>query len=112
MGRLKALPPRIKESKVSRITPATSGSWRAEKAKTSERGYGWRWQKARLRFLQENPLCVYCQRQGRVTAATVVDHITPHRGDMDLFWDSDNWQPLCKHCHDSTKKREEAQGVG
>ena len=32
--------------------------------------------------------------------ATVVDHIVPHRGDPKLFWDTDNWQALCKQCHD------------
>lgn len=32
--------------------------------------------------------------------ANVVDHIKPHRGDKVLFWDSANWQPLCKECHD------------
>jgi 5-methylcytosine-specific restriction protein A len=36
-----------------------------------------------------------------VKAATVVDHIIPHQGDMTLFWDADsNWQSLCKTCHD------------
>jgi len=31
--------------------------------------------------------------------ATVVDHITPHKGDNDLFWDRANWQSLCESCH-------------
>jgi 5-methylcytosine-specific restriction enzyme A len=48
-----------------------------------------------------------CERQGRITEATVVDHITPHKGDQSLFWDSANWQPLCKLCHDSVKQRED-----
>jgi 5-methylcytosine-specific restriction enzyme A len=72
--------------------------------------YGSRWQRARLGYLAEHPLCVMCQEQGRVTAATVVDHIIPHRGDMELFWDSDNWQSLCKPHHDSTKRRIEHSG--
>ncbi|WP_400245601.1 HNH endonuclease [Niallia sp. JL1B1071] len=37
---------------------------------------------------------------GKLEKATVVDHIVPHRGDQDLFWDETNWQPLCKSCHD------------
>jgi len=41
-----------------------------------------------------------CQRNGKLSPATVVDHILPHRGDEDLFWDESNWQPLCKRCHD------------
>ena len=36
----------------------------------------------------------------KLTPATVVDHIIPHRGDKRLFWDEKNWQPLCKDCHD------------
>ena len=35
-----------------------------------------------------------------LTPATVVDHVIPHRGDRKLFWDEQNWQPLCKECHD------------
>lgn len=83
-----------------------SDSWRSGKTK-SERGYGYAWSKARLRFLAEHPLCCYCERDGRITSATVVDHIVPHRGDMRLFWDETNWQPLCAHHHSSEKQREE-----
>jgi 5-methylcytosine-specific restriction protein A len=77
----------------------------------AERGYGSAWRKARAGYLREHPLCRMCQEQGRVTAATVVDHITPHKGDQSLFWDSaNNWQPLCKTHHDSTKQRQERSG--
>lgn len=64
------------------------------------RGYNARWRQARLLFLRKHPLCAQCQREGRITPATVVDHIIPHRGDQQLFWDESNWQPLCKSCHD------------
>ena len=70
-----------------------------------------RWRKLRLRFLSRRPLCVYCEREGKVEQATVVDHVKPHRGDTALFWDEGNLQPLCKDHHDSTKAREEAHGV-
>ena len=66
----------------------------------SKRGYNSRWQKARSRYLHSHPLCIECQKAGKLTKATVVDHITPHRGDQKLFWDESNWQPLCKPCHD------------
>lgn len=42
------------------------------------------------------------------TAATVVDHVIPHKGDLGLFWDLTNWQPLCKLCHDSVKQAQES----
>lgn len=82
-------------------------TWRKDKRSSAARGYGSRWQKARLHYLAAHPLCAYCAKQGRTTAAEVIDHIKPHKGDMALFWDSSNWQPLCKHCHDSHKQREE-----
>ena len=66
----------------------------------SSRGYGRAWQKASRKYLEAHPLCVRCLQEGRYTKATVVDHIRPHRGDSTLFWDRDNWQPLCKRCHD------------
>lgn len=82
-------------------------SWRTDKRKTSERGYGWKWQQARKSHLAISPLCVKCKAKGKVTIATVVDHIVPHRGDRDLFWDRSNWQSLCKPCHDIDKQAEE-----
>lgn len=39
--------------------------------------------------------------------ARLADHITPHRGDRDLFFDLTNLQASCKHCHDSHKQRAE-----
>ncbi|WP_159990826.1 HNH endonuclease [Pelistega ratti] len=82
-------------------------SWREDKTKVASRGYGGKWQRLRLAFLKKNPLCVYCERQGKVTEAKVVDHIVPHQGDQKLFWDQKNWQALCKSCHSSVKQREE-----
>jgi 5-methylcytosine-specific restriction protein A len=76
-----------------------------------ERGYTRQWAKARLQFLKEHPLCAECLRNERVTEATVVDHITPHRGDMNLFWNRNNWQPLCASCH-GRKTAKEDGGFG
>jgi 5-methylcytosine-specific restriction protein A len=47
---------------------------------------------------------------GRITPATVIDHITPHRGDRALFWQSSNWQALCKPCHDRKTATEDGGG--
>ena len=66
--------------------------------------YGYWWQVRSKRFLAAHPLCIMCQRQGRTTAATIVDHIIPHKGSLTLFWDKANWQPLCKQHHDRTKQ--------
>ena len=49
---------------------------------------------------------------GRLTPATVVDHIEPHRGDLTAFWQG-ALQSLCGTCHSSTKQRLEAgKGIG
>ena len=45
-------------------------------------------------------MCIECHRTGRSEAATVVDHIVPHKGDQVMFWDQRNWQPMCKMHHD------------
>lgn len=65
----------------------------------NERGYTYRWQQARLRYLHKHPLCTHCSAKGIVTVATDVDHIIPHRGNHKLFWDESNWQSLCHSCH-------------
>lgn len=84
-------------------------TWREGKT-TAQRGYGGKWQRARAEYLAQHPLCVMCERQGRVVASTVVDHIEPHKGDPKLFWRRSNWQALCKPCHDSVKQRQEKGG--
>ena len=89
-----------------------SPSWRTAKGSSTERGYGYAWQQARLRFLQAHPLCAMCQamKPPRVTAANVVDHILPHKGDKELFWDESNWQALCAGHHNSDKQMLEKSG--
>lgn len=83
----------------------------AEKRDSSvKRGYNGRWQKARATWLRDHPLCADHLKRGQYVAATVVDHIQPHRGDTALFWDTGNWQSLCKQCHDSYKQRLEKSG--
>lgn len=72
----------------------------------AKRGYGRRWAKAREVFLGQNPWCRECAANGRMALATVVDHIIPHRGDMTLFWDVENWQSLCESCHNAKTRRE------
>lgn len=74
---------------------------------SSKRGYGYRWQKAREGYLRHHPLCAEHERRGEFVQATIVDHIIPHKGDKELFWDSSNWQPLCKQCHDAKTARED-----
>lgn len=69
-----------------------------------------RWRKARIRHLNEFPLCALCSRQGIDKEATVIDHVVEHKGDYDLFWEPSNWQSLCPTCHSGLKRMQERHG--
>lgn len=110
----------------SRTPTMQPGSWRTSSLTSAQRGYDYRWQKARAAFLREHPFCVYCLREQRIVATVVaevivecaaggipvpygnvVDHVKPHRGDDALFWDRTNWQTLCQTHHSRDKQRQE-----
>jgi 5-methylcytosine-specific restriction protein A len=78
----------------------------------SRRGYTRKWGRARQRYLGAHPLCAGCLEIGVIEPATEVDHIIPHRGDQALFWDSTNWQGLCKSCHSKKTMEEEYERKG
>ena len=63
--------------------------------------YGYRWRKRRKAYLADNAMCVACKAVDKTTAATDIDHIIPHRGQLtdERFWNEDNWQSLCSKCH-------------
>lgn len=67
------------------------------------------WQAIRRQQLTTEPLCRMCQAEGRVTAATVCDHVEPHRGNWDRFIGGP-FQSLCKPHHDGAKQSEEHHG--
>jgi 5-methylcytosine-specific restriction protein A len=65
-----------------------------------------RWRDLRDAQLAGEPLCRMCLEVGRVTAATVCDHVTPHEENEAAFW-AGPFQSLCAPCHSSTKQRDE-----
>ncbi len=77
---------------------------RRNRGSAHERGYTKRWRRATRRWLSEHPFCVDCDPP---RFASVVDHIIPHRGDYNLFWDMDNWQSMCKTHHDAKTRKGE-----
>lgn len=97
-----------------------------ERGTAHERGYTAAWQRARVGWLRQHPLCVMHEERGEVEAANVVDHKVPPRfkeamdsGDegriaraKQLFWDTNNWQSLCKACHDRKTAREDSRFAG
>lgn len=51
----------------------------------------------RAQVLRDEPLCRPCSKRGRVTQATIADHVIPKaEGGTD---DRDNYQPICAPCH-------------
>lgn len=80
-----------------------------KRGNSAQRGYDHRWRKYRKMYLAHHPLCVDCKKNNRISLATVVDHIVPHKGDYELMWDVNNHQALCKPCHDVKTGKEQWQ---
>lgn len=113
-ARLKALPPRM--ATLSSLMPV--GREASERARSKERiettpYVGWyksaAWQKLREQVLVRD---LYTCRQTGVLLtgkhpapnSPVVDHIKPHRGNYEMFWDIDNLQLVSKRWHDGIKQ--------
>lgn len=58
--------------------------------------YGWK--RRRADQLAREPFCRECSRKGYRVRATDVDHVIPHRGDVELFRHGE-LQSLCHSCH-------------
>lgn len=73
---------------------------------TTERGYGASWQRIRLRVLKGEPLCRRCAAKGLAVPARDVHHRdeNPHNNARG------NLEPLCRQCHEETKRREGSHG--
>lgn len=75
---------------------------RSEEAKKWAKMYkNKRYQRARKIFMIRHPFCAVCGKP-----AEHLDHIIPHKGDYNLFWDRSNWQSLCASCHSKKTIRE------
>ena len=64
----------------------------------TERGYDNRWLRASKDF-RAGEVCGHCEAKGIARMSQCTDHIIPHNGDEELFWDRSNWQALCNECH-------------
>jgi 5-methylcytosine-specific restriction endonuclease McrA len=64
-----------------------------------------RWQQLRLTFLTYHPLCGRCLEKGKISSAVEVHHKIPLSSAKDidrkieLGFDIDNLEGLCKECH-------------
>ena len=68
-----------------------------------------RWRRLAAQQLRLHPLCVRCLVHNEIVPATIVDHVIPHRGNVNLFWCGE-LQSLCLLCHTGSKQFEEKNG--
>lgn len=86
-----------------RRAQASKARYDKQRPSARQRGYDAKWETASKAFLME-PENRYCAC-GCGRRADMVDHIKPHRGRKDLFWDRTNWQPMASSpCHSSRKQ--------
>jgi len=91
----------VRDGVCSRCGPlkvATNALHDTTRGDRAERGYDGRWRRVRAMHLRSEPLCRMCQAAGRVTLATMVDHIVPIRDGGERL-DDDGLQSLCVDCH-------------
>ncbi len=115
MARLSSLKPRL-STLSPRLTSAPS--WKRDE-RERDAAAPWRkwyktarWQKLREEVLKRD--LFICQQTGVLLIgkrsapnSPIVDHIKPHRGNPDLFWDRNNLQAVSKAYHDSEKQKQE-----
>lgn len=57
------------------------------------------WKVTRQRYLSTQPLCAGCYSHGRITQATVVDHVFPWTQLGEAAFYDNLFQSLCRDCH-------------
>lgn len=73
-------------------------AWDHSGKSAAQRGYGRQHRKVREQLLGQEPLCRLCKIKGRVTVATIADHVTPIAKGGAIH-DINNLQPVCSECH-------------
>ena len=77
----------------------TRAAWDHGGKSRHRRGYGRQHVQLREELLRQEPLCRICKAKGRITAATIADHIVSIAKGGAIH-DVANLQPLCRPCHD------------
>ena len=67
-----------------------------------------RWRSLRNYYIQKNPICEQCNREGTIKGAQCVDHVVPiTMGGSPV--DIKNLQSLCNSCHAKKSGREASE---
>jgi len=105
----------VKRGKCERCKKKSRKAPTGQRAPWYERARRW-YNSARWRYdwqprlLREQPLCVLCKSQGKITPSEVADHKQPHRGVYELFWNWENLQGACIPCHNAKSRSEMDHG--
>lgn len=78
--------------------PARILSKRYERTSATERGYDHRWRKVSAEHRRLHPFCAWCEQNGQLTFAKLVDHKHPIV-DGGAMFDPDNRWGLCLMHH-------------
>lgn len=76
-----------------------------------QRGYNDRWRARTAQWIQEqaqqgNCRCAYCKVPLTGRRRDIhVDHVVPHNGNQELFWDENNWAMSCPSCNSAKGNR-------
>jgi 5-methylcytosine-specific restriction enzyme A len=85
-----------------------ASGWSTAHGRNVERLRGRTLQRARAALFASEPLCRLCREHGRVTIATIRDHIVPlAEGGTEA---AGNIQPLCRDCSDAKTAGEARRG--
>ncbi|WP_409839528.1 hypothetical protein [Brevundimonas sp.] len=68
-----------------------------------------RWQRTRKDQLSAHPLCAMCQEGGRVTPATICNHVDKKSKQTEKGFFAGPFNSLCATHHDSTQQRVESR---
>jgi 5-methylcytosine-specific restriction protein A len=93
----------------AKVRGQSAKEYDARRGTAAQRGYGGKWVAAIRVFKADHPLCLGCQAVDRYRVVTTVDHTIPHKGDLKLFWNRNNWQPSCGWHHNVVKQALEGQ---
>lgn len=99
----------LTDGRSSRCEKHPRQAWAGNATSQGRRITGRRLQAAREKLFREQPLCVECERNGRVRAATIRDHTVPlAEGGEDV---EGNTQGLCQECSDAKSEQERRRGL-
>jgi 5-methylcytosine-specific restriction protein A len=68
--------------------------------------YGRKWRELSRAERAAKLWCVMCLAEGKSVPAEVIDHVVPHRYDVEAFWHGER-QPLCSRHHNIKTARGE-----